>query len=47
MEELKQVIQEEWHKIDISEIRARIAEMPERCRLLVKTGGKPIKSDLW
>ena len=47
LEELKQVIQEEWHKIDISEIRARIAEMPERCRLLVKTGGKPIKSALW
>ena len=47
LEELKQVIQEEWHKIDIFEIRARIAEMPERCRLLVKTGGKPIKSALW
>ena len=47
LEELKQIIQEEWHKIELSEIRARIAEMPNRCRLLTETGGKPIKSDLW
>ena len=47
LEELKQIIQEEWHKINISEIRARIAEMPKRCKLLAETGGKPIKSALW
>jgi hypothetical protein len=30
----------------MEEIRARIIEMPDRCKRLVKTGGAPIKSDL-
>ena len=45
--ELKQVVQEEWRKIDQNEIRARIVEMPWRCRRLVATGGAPIRSEMW
>ena len=33
--------------ISMYEVRARIAEMPWRCRQLVETGGRRIKSDLW
>jgi hypothetical protein len=29
------------------EIRARIADVPERCARLTKNGGGPIKSELW
>jgi len=47
IEELKAILQEEWGKITIEEIRARISDMPNRCKLLVTTGGKPIKGDLW
>lgn len=47
IEEYKAVCQDEWEKITIEEVRARIAEMPDRCKRLVKTGGGPIKSDLW
>ena len=47
LEELKKVILEEWDKITLKEIRARIREMPWRCRELVRTGDKPIKSALW
>lgn len=45
--ELLQVIWEEWEAITMYEVRARIAEMPARCRQLVETGGKRIKSKLW
>jgi hypothetical protein len=47
LEEYKMVIQEEWAKITMAEVRARIAEMPERCRKVVEAKGLPIKSDLW
>lgn len=47
LEEYKQVIQDEWSKITMQEVRARIAEMPGRCKRLVDTGGNPIRSDLW
>ena len=43
----KQVCQEEWQAITMNQVRARIAEMPKRCRMLVETGGKVIKSSLW
>jgi transposase len=43
-EELKAILQEEWSKVTMEEIRERIADMPRRCRLLVETGGAPIKS---
>ena len=46
-EQLKEIIQEVWRKITMEEIRKRIADMPRRCDLLVKTGGKAIKSRLW
>ena len=47
MTELKRVILDEWDKITMDEIRARISEMPWRCKELIRTGGKPIKSALW
>ena len=47
IEELKEVLQDEWSKITIKEIRARISDMPRRCKLLVKTGGGPIKTAMW
>jgi hypothetical protein len=46
-EEYKAAIQEEWNKITLEEIRERIRDMPHRCDLLVKTGGKPIKGAMW
>jgi hypothetical protein len=46
-EEVKEAIQEEWDKISMKEIRRRIAAMPGRCKQLVKTGGRPIKTALW
>ncbi len=45
--EVKEAIQEEWDKITLEEICARIRDMPRRCDLLVKTGGKAIKSAMW
>ena len=47
LDKLKEVLQDEWSKITMQEVRARIAEMPRRCQLFVETGGKPIKSELW
>jgi hypothetical protein len=47
LDELKEIVQCEWRRITMEEVRERIAEMPERCRLLVETGGKAIRSELW
>jgi hypothetical protein len=47
IDELKQVILEEWDKITLDDIRARIAEMPMRYKMLVANGGERIKSRLW
>ena len=47
LDELKAALKEEWVKVTIEEVRARISEMPERCKRLVKSGGGPIKSALW
>jgi len=47
IEELKEVLQDEWSKITIEEVRARISDMPRRCQDLVKTGGKAIKTAMW
>jgi len=44
IEELKAILQEEWSKITMQEVRARIQDMPRRCKLLVETGGAAIKS---
>jgi hypothetical protein len=47
LEELKEVLQDEWSKTTMQEVRARITNMPRRCKLLVETGGAPIKTALW
>jgi len=38
---------EEWDKITLEEIRKRIGSMPERCKALRDTKGRPIKRALW
>ena len=43
LEELKRILQDEWDKITIEEIREHITEMLERCFRLVKSGGALIK----
>jgi hypothetical protein len=47
IEELKEILQREWAAITQQEIQSRIAEMPERCKKLIRFSGKPIKSSLW
>src|SRR5271170_6580128 len=42
-EQLQEKANEVWSGITLSEVRARIAEMPERCELLRETCGKRIK----
>ena len=44
---LKKVLQDEWSKITMEEVRGRIAEMPSRCRALANSDGKAIRSSLW
>ena len=46
-DDLKAVIQEEWRAITMEEVRARIAEMPDRCKRVARNGGKAVKSALW
>ena len=46
-EDLVKVAQEVWRNITMREIRKRIFDMPRRCELLVKTGGKRIKGQDW
>lgn len=47
LDELKEVIQDEWSKIAMEEVRGRIAEMPWRWKQVARYGGKAIKSELW
>jgi transposase len=47
LKELKEIILEEWDRITMDEIRARISEMPRRCEQLVEIGVKGIKTELW
>jgi hypothetical protein len=47
LEELKEIVQSEWQRITMDEVRARIAEMPGRCRMLIETGGRAIRSEMW
>ncbi|KAF2189034.1 hypothetical protein K469DRAFT_702738 [Zopfia rhizophila CBS 207.26] len=44
---LKKILQQEWDKIPMEEVRARIMEMPWRCREMVRSGGLACKSKLW
>jgi hypothetical protein len=41
------MLQDEWSRITMEEVRARITDMPRRCQELVKTGGKVIKTAMW
>jgi transposase len=47
IEALKQIVLEEWDRISMAEIRARIVEMPERCKHVIQGNGFPVKSSLW
>ena len=47
IEELKNALQEEWSKITMAEVCRRISEMPNRCKLVLESGGGPVKSALW
>ena len=44
---MKEALQEEWDKITMQEIRDRIADLPRRCLLVAKLGGKPIRGHGW
>ncbi|KAH7317430.1 hypothetical protein BKA65DRAFT_411190, partial [Rhexocercosporidium sp. MPI-PUGE-AT-0058] len=46
-EDIRAAIQEEWDKVIMQEIRARISNMPSRCDRLIKNGGKAIKTAFW
>ncbi|PMD18367.1 hypothetical protein NA56DRAFT_727529, partial [Hyaloscypha hepaticicola] len=46
-EEIKEVLQEEWDKITIEEIRDCITDMSRRCVQLIRSGGKPIRGNKW
>ena len=47
LDQLKELLVQEWEAITMDEIRTCIAEMPDRCDRLVERGGKMIKSGLW
>ena len=47
LDQLKVVLRRVWAGISLEEVRARIKEMPARCRQLVETGGVAIKSAKW
>ena len=46
-EELQVKIDEVWSSITLKEVRDRISDMPERCEILSKNGGKRIKGRKW
>jgi transposase len=45
--QLKHLLQEDWERISIEDIRRRIADMPRRCAQLAVSNGAPIKTALW
>ena len=47
LDELKELLQEEWSKITMKKIRERIAKMPKRYKTIKKSGGLPYKGDKW
>jgi transposase len=47
IKQLKEVLQDEWSKITMQEVRAHMIEMPSRCRTLANSDGKAIRSSLW
>ena len=46
-EELQVKIDEVWSSITLKEVQDRISDMPERCEILSKNGGKRIKGRKW
>ena len=46
LEQLKEILQDEWSKISMKEIRVRIAEMSSRYRTLTNLDEKVIRSSL-
>jgi hypothetical protein len=46
-DDMKEVLQEEWAKITMEEIRHRIADLPRRCVELVRSNGGPIRGNKW
>lgn len=46
-DDMRAAIQEEWDKVTMEEIRARIRELPDRCKRLRNNGGRRIKTALW
>jgi hypothetical protein len=44
---LKRLLQEEWDKIEMKQIRRMINELPWRCRVLTENGGKKVRSEHW
>ena len=47
MERLKEVANEVWAGITLEQVQDRIKDMPERCVILRKNGGKRIKGRKW
>jgi hypothetical protein len=47
IEELKEVLQDEWYKVTQVEVRRRIDEMPYRLQLVIDAGGAMIKTPLF
>jgi DDE superfamily endonuclease len=47
LDELKDILQEEWSKITMEEVRTRISDMIGRCETLTRNGGETIKTALW
>ena len=45
--DMKEVIQDEWHKITQDEIRKYIDELPDRYYKVCQARGHPIRTDLW
>ncbi|KAF2189323.1 hypothetical protein K469DRAFT_701957, partial [Zopfia rhizophila CBS 207.26] len=43
----RKILQQEWDKIPMEEVRARIMEMSWRCREIVRSGGLACKLKLW
>jgi hypothetical protein len=47
IDQLKETANKVWSGISLEQIRSRIKEMPDRCRIVVENGGKRIKGMKW
>ena len=46
-EEFERIANDTWRDIDMHSIRQRIADLPNRCKMLIKNGGQRIKGGKW